>query len=157
MRHARGIVLTLVILLTATAARADCENDNPCDIREGLAMVPAFGVSLPVGLGGVTSLVGGAVDLAGHRHHRGWRISNFTFGALNIAAAAIWAGITYGRPQAWEWSLVGGHLALGIADLGVGGAEQEQAYRDWMSSQEALERLDRHGGAVPSGWVAVRF
>ena len=108
------MVTALVVSFSAVTARADCTEDGSgCP---GLGLVIA-GIGVEEGsvfVGGLITMIGGAVDVGGHRNTRGWRIANYVFASLNLTSGIVWSGF-----GALGGIFAAPHFALGGADLTV--------------------------------------
>jgi hypothetical protein len=79
-------------------------------------------------VGGIVSMAGGANDLVHHRTQRKWRVANYVFGALNLAAGSVLAGFSAaGTVPFWLGPVALLNLSVGSADLGIGVASQRRA------------------------------
>jgi hypothetical protein len=121
LRKSIPLLLAVLLIIAARPARADCTEDgSSCD---GLAAavygaIAGLTIDAAVGVGGVITLVGGAVDVGTHRNSRGWRIANYVFGSLNLVHGLVWGGLAASRiSPALTASVMAPHLALGAGDL----------------------------------------
>jgi hypothetical protein len=122
-RAAQCALAAVVLAFFAGNARAQgCS--SPCDGLAGaFAGVVIAGISEgSVAVGGLTTMIGGAVDLGRGRHTRSWRVANVVFGVINLVAAVAWGGVAAANisPQ-FSASFAVPHLAIGIGDVVVAG------------------------------------
>jgi hypothetical protein len=132
----RGIswLLLMVSLIVSTPrlARANCTDSDGyagCDfVGPTVALTMGGIIEASILIGGIVTMAGGANDLLHERATRKWRVANYVFGTLNLAAGIVWGGFAAANisPQL-TGSFALPHLAVGAANLGVGIVSQTRA------------------------------
>jgi heme A synthase len=108
------------LTLAPARAHADCTEDGSgcpglAAVFAGIVVGGVFEGSMVVG--GIVTMAGGAIDVAHHRSTRSWRVANYVFASLNLAAGLAWGIVAFDK--------IDTQLAIGIAvpHLAVGGAD----------------------------------
>jgi anti-sigma factor RsiW len=116
--------LALVLLMRPATAYADCTEDGSDCPGAALAVAGIVVVgSMEAGMliGGLVTMAGGAHDIARQRYSGGWRVANYVFAGLNLAAGVAWAGLAVaGVERSIAIGFAVPNLAIGGADLAVG-------------------------------------
>jgi hypothetical protein len=125
MRTSIVILIIVAILGSSRAAVADCTEDGSgCPgLTAALAGVVVGGVTEgSIAVGGLTTMIGGAVDLRRGGHKATWRVANLVFGIINLTAGVLWGSFAAAgsSPQLTVGFAVP-HLAVGIGDVVVAG------------------------------------
>lgn len=134
--HALVGALVLALLLRPATAHADCTEDG----RDCPGLALAFAGVIVGGtmeaamlIGGLVTMAGGAHDIVRQRYGGGWRVANYVFAGLNLAAGLGWtAAAMAGFELPISLGFAVPNLAIGGADLAVGlvaGAHSPEAVK----------------------------
>ena len=117
-------ILLVAMMLTMFSGRAHAD-DNDGGAVVGIGAVAVLDASLVIG--GLVTAIGGGVHLPSKRRNRGWRVANYVFGGLNLAASAgviagsLALGSSWYRDETAIWAPVAvTNFAVGAADLVIG-------------------------------------
>jgi hypothetical protein len=120
-----AIVIAAIILAPTRAHAGDCTEDgSSCGgfvlVLYG-AVIAGEALDAAIGLGGLVAMIGGANDVAHHRSTVSWRVLNYIFGGLNLAAGLTWGilAANHNIDPTLGVAVAVPHLAIGAADLTV--------------------------------------
>ena len=120
-----ALVIVALVIAPTRAHAGDCTEDgSSCGSFFVVlyAGVIAGGIlDGAVGLGGLVTMIGGANDVAHHRSTLSWRVLNYVFGSLNLAAGLTWGVLAASRTidSTLGVAVAVPQLAIGAADLTV--------------------------------------
>ncbi|HEX4461321.1 MAG TPA: hypothetical protein VIA18_25245 [Polyangia bacterium] len=158
------LVAALVIAaltLAPAPAHADCTEDG-----SGCGGFAALFAGIIVGgviegsmvVGGIVSMAHGANDVAHHRSTRSWRIANYVFATLNLAAGLAWSIVAFDKidPQLAIGVAVP-HLAVGAAGLTVAVLSEEHSGHAVALSLVPMSGRDVSGHSISGASLKMTF
>jgi hypothetical protein len=142
------LVLALTMILGSRPAHADGGGGGEAYLGAAIGLMLDVGI----GVGSLASLAVGAVEVGTHHNWRGWRIANYVFGVLNLAAGITWGALAAsGTHPDWGVPALVPQLALGGANFTVAIISSVRASRGAVALRLQPMNMRDGGGRLVAG------